>query len=163
MSIEFTTAAPYDLRPGAALEEQEALGVRMRWLARARETAGALTLIEYEAPPRFAGPGLHRHEGQDEFFLVLGGTLELQVGDQRHSLDEGGFAWGPRAVPHTFANHAETPARFLFGLSPAGLEEMFRELMGYVAETGPAMDPNELNAINERHGVAVVGPPLPMP
>jgi quercetin 2,3-dioxygenase len=160
VSIDLNQASPYHLGANSGVDHMEAMGVEMRWLARSSDTGGLITLVQYKAPAGFGGPGLHVHTGEDEFFYVLRGTLKLQIGDSGIDLGEGGFAWGPRNVPHSFANHTDDEAVFLFGLTPGGLEAMFAEMFSYLNDAGADMDPAELVAINQRHGVATVGPPI---
>ena len=42
----------------------------------------------------------HRHEKEDEFFLVLGGCLSIHLRDRIVELDEGEFLIVPRGVEH---------------------------------------------------------------
>ena len=66
-------------------------------------------LIEYTAPPHFAGPPLHIHPGFDETFLMLEGRLEMKVHDEAAELTEGATAYVSGTVPHTFRNPADEP------------------------------------------------------
>ncbi len=161
--MQTTNVDAYHLGPDAALEVLEGMGVRMRWLARSEETSGRFNLAVYTAPPRFPGPGLHAHPAHDEIFYVLDGELRIQVGDEQTTLPAGSFAFGPRGTPHTFANHTHEPTRYLFGFVPGGMEEMFREMMAYINESSPAIDPQKLGRINAEHGVELLGPPMPVP
>lgn len=103
MSLE-TRAEPYVLGPGEAREEIDAVVAELRWLVRGEESGGGFNLVEYLAPERFAGPGLHVHRDEDEALFVVEGTLTVRQGEEEANLGPGGFAWQPRGVPHGFAN-----------------------------------------------------------
>jgi mannose-6-phosphate isomerase-like protein (cupin superfamily) len=53
---------------------------------------------------------------------VLEGNLTLYVGDTRLDLTPGGFAFGPKGVPHTFIGGGPSPARALVGFAPMQFE-----------------------------------------
>ena len=61
------------------------------------------------------------------------GRLLLQIGEDRHELGPGSFAWVPRQVPHTFANVSASPVRLLGIAVPGGIEELFAEQAAYFA------------------------------
>lgn len=75
-----------------------------------------------------AGPPLHLHRAQEEYFYVLEGRSLFQVGEQKVELKPRESVLGPRGVPHTFVPVGETPAWMLIGFTPAGqMEEFFRD------------------------------------
>ena len=86
-------------------------------------------------------PPLHVHEDADECFYVVEGRLLVQVGEERHELGPGGFAWLPRQVPHTFANVSARPVRLLGIAVPGGIEELFAEQSAYFAQLQGPPDP----------------------
>ena len=65
--------------------------------------------IESEiSPGASAGEELYSLPGEMEFVYVLAGSLELQVGDETHTLDEGDALTYPLSKPHTWRNPSET-------------------------------------------------------
>lgn len=72
--------------------------------------------IESEiAPGAGAGDELDSLPGEMEFVYVLAGSLELQVGDETHVLEEGDALTYPLSKPHTWRNGSKTePARVLW-------------------------------------------------
>src|SRR6476619_7053046 len=48
------------------------------------------------------GSPWHVHPDEDEWFYVLDGEFTFHVGDAELTLTAGGFAFGPKGVPHTF-------------------------------------------------------------
>lgn len=139
---------------------REKMGIHVRMLVAGKDTAGGLTLYEYTAPPRFPGPALHVHHDEDEAFFVLDGTLTVQIGEDRSEAETGGFVWAPRELAHGFCNEGEHPVRFLGMVVPGTLEPMLRELADYLDQAAPAINPAAVIAINRRHGLTVVGPPI---
>ena len=48
--------------------------------------------------PKLAGPPLHRHSREDEWFYVLDGTLTWEVDGHRHTGGAGASAFAPRGT-----------------------------------------------------------------
>jgi quercetin dioxygenase-like cupin family protein len=132
-------------------------------LAVAADTGDAFSLFEGRVAPR-QGPPLHRHQ-DDEAFLVLDGTFDFQVGEERLHLGPGGFAFVSKQTPHTYLNSsAEQEGRLLIITLPAGPHERF------FAEIGePEADPSApfstqppdlemLMTAGKRHGFEVLLP-----
>src|SRR6188474_2280391 len=65
------------------------------------DTAGQYGLVEIVVPEGVGSPW-HVHPEEDEWFYVLEGEMTMYVGDTRFDLTSGGFAFGPKGVPHTF-------------------------------------------------------------
>lgn len=124
---------------------------------------GRFALIEFLFP-HHASPPRHTHP-QDESYVVLDGCLTIEAGGQRFTVEAGGSAVVPMAVPHTFRVESET-ARVLVLSTPAGLERMIRDgsVPASAATLPPADTPRpsaeELGAIFDAHGQVNVGPPL---
>jgi len=91
---------------------------------------------------------------------VVEGRLLLQVGEDRHELGPGCFAWVPRQVPHTFANVSASPVRLLGMAVPGGIEELLAEQTAYFARLQGPPDLTELAAIGARHRSRLLGPPI---
>ncbi|MFD1515077.1 cupin domain-containing protein [Halomarina rubra] len=61
-----------------------------------------------------AGKALGRHtDSAEELLVVLDGTLEVQVGEERRRLDAGGMTLVPETVPHEVRNVGESLARMV--------------------------------------------------
>jgi len=150
-------AAPYVLTPDQARSDR---GTFPPVKAGAADTGGLLTVSAGVVQPGAPGPPLHIHEDTDECFYVVEGRLLIQVGEERHELGPGCFAWLPRLVPHAYANVSADPVRLLGIAVPGGIEELFAEQSAYFAQLQGPPDPAELAAIGARHGGRVVGPPI---
>ena len=113
-------------------------------LLRSEESGGHVSVIENVLPPHFSGPHLHTHDF-DEAFYVLEGELIFQVEDALVTKRAGEFAFAPRNVPHTLANHSDAPARYVLVCTPAGFERYFARIAAErgrrAAGVGAAADP----------------------
>jgi quercetin dioxygenase-like cupin family protein len=93
--------------------------------ATAADTGGQMTLVEITEPPDAEAP-LHVHHNEDEGFLILEGSAHFEVGGKTIEARAGGFAFGPRGVPHRYTVGPEG-CRMLFIFTPGGFEELLRE------------------------------------
>jgi quercetin dioxygenase-like cupin family protein len=100
--------------------------------ASAADTDGQLTIVEVTEPPGAQAP-LHVHHREDEGFWILEGEVTFHVGDVTIEARAGDFAWGPRDVPHRYTVGADG-CRMLFVLTPAGFEDLVRDMSEPAAE-----------------------------
>src|SRR5689334_3200814 len=90
------------------------------------QTDGHFAMLDMLIPPG-GGPPPHRHDFE-ECFRVLTGSIEVQVRDLPPvRLEAGDSANIPANAAHAFRNTADTPARLLCTVAPAGLERFFAE------------------------------------
>ncbi len=120
-------------------------------LATAEKTGGAFGVWRYVMPPG-GGPGSHIHRAEDEFFYVLKGSFDFQLGDTVSHAPAGSFIFIRRGAVHTFKNVGSDPGILMGGVTPGGFEGYFTEWKG--------ADENSLNALRAKHNMEVVGPPL---
>jgi uncharacterized cupin superfamily protein len=138
--------------------ELASLGISTRVLLPAAATGGDLVLFEETTAPG-AGPPLHVHTVQAEFFRVIEGSYEFMIGDARFLAGPGDTAFVPAGLPHAFLNRGVLPGRLLFGLTPAAEgEAFFAKLASFMGGDGPP----DIAAINEAFAgrFEIVGPPL---
>lgn len=120
------------------------------------DTGGRVALFEQRGESPNGGPPLHIHLEQDEFFFVLEGEYQFEVGGERVAMGPGDTIFLPRGVPHAFVQLTET-ARTVVGYQPAGqMQEFFGATAAWTAP--PAKD--EVEAVFAAHGMRVVGPPI---
>src|ERR1051326_6319263 len=75
------------------------------------------------------GPARHLHYHQEEWFYVLEGEFQFEVGAERFRLHPGDSMLAPRQVPHVWAFVGEARGRILLAFMPAGkMEAFFREV-----------------------------------
>jgi len=140
------------------------LGGLVQMRARAADTAGAYALLEHTGERGYMSP-LHLHESDEETFLILDGTLRVEVGNEVRSVGAGGLALLPRGLAHGFVVTSPT-ARFLTLHTPGGGFDAFVADVGVafdgtgLTEAGPGPDPAELTRLAAAHGIQIVGPPL---
>lgn len=123
------------------------------------DTGGGFALVEVPALPN-TGPALHLHHIENEFFYVLEGELDVQVGTEIRRLKPGGSAFLPRMVPHTWQPAGGQAVRFLSLAQPAGQLEAYLVDLSKLLQKGAA-DAAAIQALFERHGMEIKGPPLP--
>ena len=106
------------------------------FLKTSEETRGEFTLIEIEVAPGGGTPP-HYHKTYDEHFEVLEGTLEVLLGNGKHTLQPGQRALAPKNSRHCFHNPSGGPTTFLVELRPGktGFENAVKAGYG-LAEDG---------------------------
>jgi mannose-6-phosphate isomerase-like protein (cupin superfamily) len=79
-------------------------GERIRFLATAADTGGALLRLEVTLRPGGAVPMTHRHPRQEERFVVLAGTGRFRLGRKTAHAGPGEELVAAAGVPHRFWN-----------------------------------------------------------
>jgi quercetin dioxygenase-like cupin family protein len=112
-------------------------GVRFDYKVVTADSGGGLAMMEVEIP---AGTLVkpHNHSREDEYSLILAGTVGVRVGDQVLEAGAGSYLVKPRGTPHAMWNAQSTPAKVLEVLSPSGLEDYFDALAPLLARHDPA-------------------------
>jgi quercetin dioxygenase-like cupin family protein len=114
------------------------------------QTGGQVAVVEHPFPPGALVPP-HVHTREDEFSIVLAGTIGFRSGGDEVVLEAGGYIVKPRGELHTMWNAGGEEARMIEIITPAGFEEFFTELADMV-EGGPP-DPNDVAALSARYGL----------
>jgi quercetin dioxygenase-like cupin family protein len=123
------------------------------------DTDGRVAIL-YENVPPMAGPPLHRHSREDEWFYVLEGQVTIEVDGQQTILDAGGSAFAPRGTAHTYQNFGPTAARILVLFMPGDFQRFFEDL-ALLMRGLSAPDLVRVEQLMNGYGVEVMGPPLP--
>lgn len=131
------------------------LGGRFLCKVSAKDTNGDLCIYDTFRMQK-GGLPLHYHHSQDEWFYVMEGEFLIKVGEDTFHLKPGDSAFGPRKVPHTFANVSKGTGRIMIVFQPAGTMEAFFEEASKL--TNPT--PEALQKISHAHGSEIIGPPL---
>ena len=125
--------------------------VRFDYKVTSADSCGALAALEVTIPPgTLVKP--HNHTREDEFTVVLAGTVGARVGDQVVESGTGASLVKPRGIPHAMWNTGPEPARVLEVLSPGGLEDYFEELAPALRAKVPAA---EYDALAARYGLTI--------
>jgi mannose-6-phosphate isomerase-like protein (cupin superfamily) len=137
------------------------LGITITYRVPNEATGGAGALLEYIAPPHFAGPALHWHAYTTELFYILEGTLALTLGEETITATPGASAYIPPGVVHTFFNPTAEPVKFLIWITPGDFAEYFNDLVALIhAEPSwPPADPQKLAALIAKYDLQA--PPAP--
>ncbi len=129
------------------------------------ETAGSMSVVEFVGPKGF-GPPLHRHDHEDELFLVLEGRVVFTSGDLEAEAEEGAYVFLPHGRPHTFQVLSET-ARFSCITASNTVVPLFDRMVAELGTTvdqptlpepGP-IDPARVAEVNRAYGIEILGPP----
>jgi quercetin dioxygenase-like cupin family protein len=125
--------------------------VRFDYRVTSADSGGALSALEVTIPPKtLVKP--HNHSREDEFTVVLAGTVGARVGDRVVDAGPGASMVKPRGIPHAMWNPGPEPATVLEVLSPGGLERYFEELAPVLRDKAP---PSDYDALAERYGLTI--------
>jgi quercetin dioxygenase-like cupin family protein len=114
------------------------------------DTGGALSIVEHPFDVGALVPP-HTHTREDEYSIVTEGEIGFRSGDREVVLGAGGYITKPRGELHAMWNAGKTPARMIEVISPAGLEQLFREVADLVEAGPPALD--QLAALAASYGL----------
>ena len=143
---------------GSRPTEPAVLGSQLSVKASGTDTGGAFAVFEVPTVP-FAGPPLHLHHTENEWFYTLDGERDFQVGDKIYHLAPGGNIFAPRMMPQTWQNVGDSPGKMLVLVQPVGRLEAFFALFSRLVSIG-ALSTAAMKALFEEYDMEVVGPPL---
>src|SRR5471032_2293483 len=129
-------------RDDPALRHVAVVGDTYTVLLSGAETAGKYCLIDMNVP-HCGGPGPHRHDFEEMFYL-LEGEIEFTFRGKKQVVKQGMTVNIPANAPHFFTNPEGSRARMLCMCSPAGQEEFFMAIGTSVdSRTTPAPKPSK--------------------
>ncbi|WP_218821959.1 cupin domain-containing protein [Haematobacter genomosp. 1] len=153
MTMPVPTAAN---RP-SNVEERRFLGLPT-WIKAGRDlTGGQFSLIEQIIPVGFESPW-HVHHSEDEAFYVIEGQMSVITEGTSTLLEAGGFAFGPRGIPHGFRIEGKGPARILLMTTGSDFADFIAETSTFSDAPPVGPDMAFLLAAAERHNIAILGP-----
>jgi len=127
---------------------------------RAADTRDAYVVRENAAPAGYAAVPFHIHHGAEEAFYILEGAMTVTTPEREVKAEAGSFVLIPRGTIHAFANREAAPLRWLTFISPGWVSAWIEEESALLEEAGtPELDGARQNAIYEKYGLEVVGPP----
>jgi mannose-6-phosphate isomerase-like protein (cupin superfamily) len=129
--------------------------VKFRYGIGADQSDGLLSMLEVTIPPRtLVKPHIHTRE--DEFTLILSGTVGVRLGDETvEAIDTGSWLAKPRSVPHAMWNFTGEPARILEVAVPGGLERYFEQIAPILKEHGPNWT-KRYHALGDEYGLTIL-------
>ncbi len=142
------------------------VGDTYRILISGESNKGSLAAIDMLIPPG-GGPGPHAHADFYETFYIIEGELVVRSeGQEPYTAKKEAFVEIPTGgVVHNFKNESDKVAHIILYVTPAGLEDFFKEV-GRPVKWGeflppPEMTPEkekELKEIAEKHGQKLYPP-----
>jgi quercetin dioxygenase-like cupin family protein len=159
MSESISSDMPAALRVAAGADgfgEQRGLGISTIAFKVTTPNPNGLFILENTFLAK-GGPARHLHYDQDEWFYILEGAFQFEVGAERFHLQAGESLLAPRQVPHVWAFVGDERGRILVAFMPAGKMEAFFRVVTK-ANAMPPQDPGLWRA----HGMELLGPPLPV-
>ncbi len=120
------------------------------------DTENDLAVFEQTGLTPNGGPPLHIHPFQDEWFYVIEGDYQFQVGDEKYLMKSGDTIFLPRNVQHAFIQLSEK-GKMIVSYLPAGKMEAFFQVTDQWT-TPPSKE--EIAKVFEDHEMKVVGSPL---
>jgi len=107
-------------------------GGEYRILVSGEQTGGSYAVIEMTVPPG-AGPVPHAHPDFEESFYVLEGEVTFKSESGSYIAKKNSFIAIPKGgIVHHFKNLTDHPAKLLCTVTPAGLDQFFREVSGFM-------------------------------
>ncbi|HRI70843.1 MAG TPA: DUF4240 domain-containing protein [Polyangium sp.] len=138
--------APLHIAPGAG-RAYEMGPLRAVFKADGNETRRQYSISEWWLDPYTRGPGAHKHE-EDDVFYMLEGTMSFCVDGKWFDAPKGSLVIAPGGIPHDFENRTAMPAGFLnisvpgdFEPAMAGIAEWFRARSPADSHTANAPQP----------------------
>ena len=125
-----TMQTNYSATVNAAGSEQETLSVighTIKVVIGGEQTEDTYSVFELSVPPN-VGPGIHIDNAWDEWWFVAEGTFAFNLNGKQLELSSGGFAHGPKGIPHSFKNVGEATGKLVMVTMPSGLEKFFRNV-----------------------------------
>jgi mannose-6-phosphate isomerase-like protein (cupin superfamily) len=123
-----------------------------------QDTGGAFAGCEDATPP-LAGPPLHLHLDQDEWWYILEGEYLFEVDGQQIKASAGATVFARRGSRHTFQNIGEKPGRTLVTVVPGGLDVFFKELSA-MFPAGAELNMEKMAALFRKYNLELLGPPI---
>jgi quercetin dioxygenase-like cupin family protein len=117
------------------------------------KTNNSYSVTEFVSSPGSSTP-IHLHEKEDEYLLVLEGTVRVLYGDKTFDATPGTVVNLVRGIQHAWGNDTDTPVRLIMTAVPGGCEEALREI------AATRRDKLDLEALAKKYAVRTVGPPL---
>jgi mannose-6-phosphate isomerase-like protein (cupin superfamily) len=121
-------------------------GIEIFLKARAQQTNGLWSMIEYRLPPSLPSPPPHYHKKTQEMFYVLEGTLQFVMDSHVIDAPAGTLVVVPENSVHTFKNVSNDYAAFQVWFSPGGLEQYFIEVQELI-QNEPSWPPSDMSKL----------------
>ena len=95
-------------------------------MIRPLDTDPSYGMIEVMSPPHVPGPPPHFHKNENEFFLVVDGTLDVMINGEWRRCGPGSFLDLNPNTTHTFINNTEAGVVWITGWLSIGFVRFYR-------------------------------------
>ena len=112
-----------------------------------RQGPASMSLLTSTVATNDAIP-IHKHLHEDEIFFIRQGTGLFTLGKKEHTVHAGSLIFIPKGVWHGLKNTGAEEIATVFGYSPAGFEDFFKEV------GSPADKPFVEKSMDERKAIA---------
>jgi quercetin dioxygenase-like cupin family protein len=133
-------------------------GGNYRIIISGKQTNGEYAVIEMSVPPG-AGPNPHAHSDFTETFFVLEGEVSFKSELGSYTAKKNSFVNIPKGgIVHGFKNRSDKPAKLLCTVTPAGLDDLFKEMEDYLENNSLDNEPvmkEKMNKIFEKYGQTI--------
>ena len=130
----------------------------VRLLLSSEESAGEVTIYEFDLPPQSPGSPPHTHSLEDEYFYVLEGTLDILADGEVSQLQTGDFAALTRGQTHMFWNGSDADTRLLMITTGSSFEAFMEGVSPALAAAKPE-SPEDAGAVigqlAAEHGIVI--------
>jgi quercetin dioxygenase-like cupin family protein len=136
-------------------EEIEVGELAIRFLVEGKDSAGSVSVFEFDVPAGSKVAAAHSHDGYEETIYGLEGVLTWTLDGIVTDVGVGDALCIPRGAVHRFDNRGEADARALAIVTPGILgPHYFREVATILdAAKGGPPDLAALGAVMKRHGL----------
>jgi quercetin dioxygenase-like cupin family protein len=117
-----------------------------------RQGAASMSVLTSTVPTNDA-IRIHKHLNEDEIFFIRQGTGIFTLGEDEHSVSAGSIVFIPKGVWHGLKNTGTEEIATVFGYSPAGFEDFFKELGTAVDKPFVEKTTEERKAIAQKWGM----------
>jgi quercetin dioxygenase-like cupin family protein len=117
-----------------------------------RQGAASMSVLTSTVPTKDA-IHVHKHLNEDEIFFIRQGTGIFTLGENEHSVTAGSIIFIPKGIWHGLKNTGTEEIATVFGYSPAGFEDFFKELGTAVDKPFVEKSTEERKAIAKKWGM----------
>jgi len=136
-------------------EEIKVGGLTIRFLVEGEQSAGSVSVFEFDVPAGAKVAAAHSHDGYDETIYGLEGVLTWTIEGTPNDVGPGEALCIPRGAVHHFDNTGHVDAKALAIVTPGILgPDYFREVAAILdAAAGGPPDLAAIAAVMRRHGL----------
>lgn len=128
------------------------------------ESAGDVTVYEFDVPPHSAGSPPHTHTLEDEYFYIVSGELNVMLGEELLVLKEGDFASLSRGHTHMFWNGGDAPVKLIMTTTGSAFESFMSSVAPRLADAKPegaAEAGAVIGKLAAEHGITIAMEKMP--